>query len=108
MQRRGEGAVDVVRTGLPVRHCAYSGAMKEELSALQSLGLVLPSPAWLFGMFVFGIIGIAAFQVGRRRQRPRTKWLGVALMFYPYLVSPTWLLYGLGIAMCVMIFRDRG
>ena len=108
MQRRGEAGAAAARAPPPAPHCAYSRTMREELATLQSLGLVLPSPAWLFGMFVFGLIGIAAFQVGRRRQRPRTKWLGVALMFYPYLVSPTWLLYGLGIAMCVMIFRDRG
>ena len=30
------------------------------------------------------------------------RWLGAALMFYPYLTRPTWLLYGAGIALCAV------
>ncbi|MEO6972690.1 MAG: hypothetical protein ABI135_04610 [Rhodoferax sp.] len=78
------------------------------LAGLQSLGFTLPSPAYLFGAVVFGLIGLVAWRYGRKRQRPTTKWLGVALMFYPYAVSRTWLLYVVGAALCAGLFYDRG
>jgi hypothetical protein len=80
----------------------------DELSALKSLGLELPSPAYLFGMIVFGLIGLVAFRRGRKSGRRLTLWLGVALMLYPYAVSPTWLLYAAGIALCAALWLDRG
>jgi len=80
----------------------------EELKALQSLGLTLPSPAYIFGAVAFGLAGIAAFRLGRKAGRARTKWLGVALMLYPYLISETWLLYAVGAALCVALYLDRG
>jgi hypothetical protein len=76
-------------------------------SSLQALGLALPSPAYIFGAIVFGIVGFAAWRYGRKAERPRTKWLGVALMFYPYAVSQTGLLYGIGAALCAGLFLDR-
>ena len=76
-------------------------------SSLAALGFELPSPAYLFGALVFGLIGWAAFRYGRKQQRPRTLWLGVALMGYPYLVSRTWLLYLLGALLCAAIWLDR-
>ena len=79
-----------------------------ELAALQSLGLTLPSPAYIFGAVVFGLVGFAAFRYGRKAGRPRTKWLGVALMLYPYAISATWLLYVVGFVMCVAVYLDRG
>ena len=80
----------------------------DNLATLQSLGLNLPSPAYLFGAVVFGLIGIAAYRHGRKTERPRTRWLGVGLMFYPYAISQTWLLYVAGAAMCVAVYLDRG
>ncbi len=79
-----------------------------KLSDLQSLGFTLPSPSYLFGAIVFGLIGLVAWRYGRKRQRPVTQWLGVALMFYPYAVSRTWLLYAIGAALCAGLFYDRG
>jgi predicted phage tail protein len=34
---------------------------------------------------------------------------GAALMFYPYFISQTWLLYAIGVALTAMLvqFRDR-
>lgn len=72
-----------------------------------ALGFELPSPAYLFGALVFGLVGFAAWRIGRRRERPRTLWLGVALMAYPYLVSRTVLLYGIGLALCAGLLLDR-
>jgi hypothetical protein len=80
----------------------------DDLRALNSLGLSLPSPAYLFGAVAFGLIGLSAYRLGKRTQRPRTKWLGVALMLYPYAISLTWLLYVVGAALCVALYMDRG
>jgi len=79
----------------------------DSLSTLQSLGLELPSPAYIVGAILFGIVGMVAWYRGRRAQRPRTKWLGVALMFYPYVVPNTWLLYAVGAALCAGMYFDR-
>ena len=80
----------------------------DELAALQALGLELPSPAYIFGAIVFGLVGLAAFRLGRKRGRRRTLWLGVALMVYPYAISRTWLLYIVGLALCGAVLLDRG
>jgi hypothetical protein len=79
----------------------------DELKALQGLGLELPSPAYLVGALVFGLLGWAAYRHGRKTGRRRTLWLGVALMLYPYLVTQTWALYAVGLALCAVIALDR-
>lgn len=79
----------------------------DDLAALKSLGLELPSPAYLVGAIVFGLIGLAAFRRGRKSERPRTWWLGIALMLYPYAISRTWLLYAVGTALCAVLALDR-
>lgn len=81
--------------------------MNEALSSLHSLGLTLPSPAYLFGMIVFGLIGLGAYRSGRVSERKVTMWLGVALMVYPYLISATWLMYGVGLALCAGLWAGR-
>ncbi len=58
-------------------------------------------------MLVFSLVGYAAFRYGRKNDRSRTMWIGVALMLYPYIVSPTWLLYVGGVALCVGLWFDR-
>ena len=79
----------------------------DDLNSLQSLGLSLPDPAYIFGAVIFGLAGIAAYRLGKRAERPRTKWLGVALMLYPYAVPEIWLLYVIGVALCVAVYWDR-
>ncbi len=79
----------------------------DEMNALQSLGLALPRPAYLIGAIVFGLVGMAAFRIGRKEKKSRTLWLGVALMVYPYAISRTWLLYGVGLALCAGLYLNR-
>jgi hypothetical protein len=79
----------------------------EALETAQALGLTLPSPAYIFGAIVFGLLGFAAWRFGKHRQQATTKWLGVALMFYPYAVPNTVLLYGVGVALCGAIYWDN-
>lgn len=79
----------------------------DQLNALQDLGLTLPSPAYLFGLILFGVLGIAAYIHGKKAARPRVKWLGVALMLYPYVVYSTWMLYAVGAGLCAAIYFWR-
>ena len=82
--------------------------LSNNLSALQSLGFTLPSPGYLFGSIVFGLVGMVAWRLGKTKDRPTTRWLGVALMFYTFAVSTTWLMYLIGFALCAGLFYDRG
>lgn len=79
----------------------------ESLPELQQFGLQLPSPAYLMGAIVFGMIGFAAYRYGKRADRQLPRWIGVALMLYPYAVSQTWLLYVIGATLCAGLFLDR-
>ena len=79
----------------------------DELRALQSLGLELPSAAYIVGAVAFGLIVLFAWRSGRKQKRRTRPWLGVALMLYPYAVSQTWLLYTLGVALCGGIWFDH-
>lgn len=65
----------------------------ENLKTLQAMGLVLPSPLYILGAVLFGLIGLVAFRRGKKTTRPVLTWTGVALMFYPYAVPQTWLLW---------------
>lgn len=78
----------------------------ETLSSLQALGLELPTPAYILGAVLFGIVGMVAYWRGKRTENRRTRWLGVALMFYPYAVSQTWLLYALGAALTAGVWWE--
>jgi hypothetical protein len=80
----------------------------DSLAGLESLGLTLPSPAYLFGAIVFGVIGFVAYRYGKRVGRQLTRWLGLALMLYPYAISQTWMLYVVGAILCAGLFIDRG
>jgi hypothetical protein len=79
----------------------------EELDTLRTLGLTLPTPAYLVGAILFGIVGFVAYRFGKKAGVPTTKWLGVALMLYPYAVSQTWLLYAIGVALCAALYFYR-
>ena len=68
------------------------------------MGLVLPSPAYLLGAVLFGIIGYAAYRRGKTLSRAELKWTGLALMLYPYAVSETWMLWVVGIALTVWLY----
>ena len=81
--------------------------MVDELGSLAGLGLSLPSPAYLFGAILFGLIGFAAYRYGKRTSLPRVKWLGLALMLYPYATSGTAMLYGVGVALCLGLYFWR-
>ena len=81
--------------------------LQQNIDTLQALGLTLPSPAYIIGAILFGIVGMVAFYYGRKRKYVVLKWLGVALMLYPYVISETWLLYIVGAGLCAACYYYR-
>jgi hypothetical protein len=73
----------------------------DNLPALEALGFALPSTAYLIGVVIFGIGGFVAYRYGKAMSLPVTKWIGIALMLYPYAVSATWLIYLVGAGLSV-------
>ena len=80
----------------------------DDLKTLGAMGFTLPSPAYLLGALLFGIIGYAAYRYGKKTSLVVPKWTGIALMLYPYAISETWLLYFVGAGLCLGLyfFRD--
>ena len=68
----------------------------------------MPTPAALFGLILFGLVGTVAFMYGKRMQQWKPMVIGGALAVFPYFVSQTWLIYVVGSALCVALyfFRD--
>jgi hypothetical protein len=54
------------------------------------------TPANLLGSIIFGSIGFVAFIYGKKLSKIPPLLLGMVLMAYPYFISETWLLYGVG------------
>lgn len=79
----------------------------DDLNNLGSMGLALPSPAYLIGAILFGIIGYAAYRYGKKASNQAVKWIGVALMLYPYAISGTWQLYAVGAGLCTGLYFYR-
>lgn len=77
------------------------------LEAATALGFTLPTPGYIFGAILFGLVGFAAFRSGRKQGRRRALWIGVALMLYPYLISQTWAIYAVGTLLCVALWVER-
>lgn len=75
-----------------------------ELQQLESLGLGLPTAAYILGAILFGLIGWVSFQRGRKTSAPMLTGTGLALMLYPYAVSQTWLLWLIGVALCGLVY----
>ena len=76
----------------------------DTLAQLQSMGITLPSPAYLFGAVLFGMLGYSAWRRGRALGRASLTWGGVALMVYPYAVENTVLLWLVGAGLCAWLF----
>ncbi|MDP5238494.1 hypothetical protein Q9Q94_03080 [Uliginosibacterium sp. 31-16] len=68
----------------------------------------MPTPSALFANLLFGLIGAAVFMYGKRVVNFPLIGIGLTLMAYTWFVSETWLLYGIGLALCAGVywFRD--
>ena len=67
----------------------------------------MPTPGALFGIIVFGAIGLGAFVYGKKSLLPKAIVLGIALMVYPYFVSDVWMIYGIGAVLTTALFFPR-
>ncbi|GAB2878979.1 hypothetical protein GCM10027046_03510 [Uliginosibacterium flavum] len=67
----------------------------------------MPSPAELFASLLFGLIGMAVFGYGKKTANIPHVMIGLCLMGFPYFVSSVWLLYAIGIGLCVAVYWWR-
>ena len=67
----------------------------------------MPDPESLLAMMIFGAIGMGAFMYGKNRSDIRVILLGILLMGYPYFVSGVFLMWGVGIAICAVLYSIR-
>ncbi len=81
--------------------------MNEQLQLLDALGFTLPGPAYIAGAIVFSIVGYGAWRYGKKQSNAKLRWLGLALMLYPYLIAETWLLYAVGGGLCIALYLLR-
>jgi len=72
----------------------------EALDTLNALGITLPTPAYIAASLLFSLLGLYAYYYGKRAELPMTRWLGVALMVYPYFISDTRILVLAGTLLC--------
>ena len=79
----------------------------DELKAMESLGLTMPSVAYFIGSTLFGIIGYAAYRYGKKSELAAPKWIGVMLMLYTFGVSETWVMYAVGVGLCGALYVYR-
>lgn len=62
------------------------------------------NPYNILAGLIFGTIGWGAFAYGKRLDLWQPRAIGVALMVYPYLFSNAWLLWGVGVALMVLLW----
>lgn len=65
-------------------------------------------PTWLMLSGLFSLLGFAVFTYGRRQRTATHTVIGIALMAYPYFVSSTLALIGVGVLLlCGIIVGNR-
>jgi hypothetical protein len=80
------------------------GAITDTLTTLESMGFTLPSRAYLIGAILFSTLGYAGYRYGKKVSVRTTKWIGIALMLYPYVIWETWLMYTVGAGLCIGLY----
>ena len=67
----------------------------------------MPSTAYLIGVFLFGLLGFAAYRYGKKTYNPSVRWIGLALMTYTYVLYETWEVYLVGFLLCIGLYWFR-
>ncbi len=65
------------------------------------------SAANLIGNILFGSVGFVAFVYGKKTASFKPMVLGIALMVFPYFVSNTAAMYGIGSVLTAALFIAR-
>ena len=65
-------------------------------------------PTWLLLSGLFSLIGMAVFAYGRRQRTATHTLVGAALMAYPYFISSTIALIGIGVLLLVAMVVGNG
>ncbi|HEV2608168.1 MAG TPA: hypothetical protein VGT79_09310 [Xanthomonadaceae bacterium] len=63
--------------------------------------------AYLFWGLIFGSIGFGYFLYGKKRPNIIALVCGLALMVYPYVVSSTWAMVGIGVVLMAIPYFVR-
>ncbi len=79
----------------------------DDVSSLASMGLALPSPAYIAGVILFSLVGYVAYRYGKKQSAPPVKWIGIALMLYSYVTPETWMMYAVGAGLCAALYFVR-
>lgn len=74
---------------------------------LDSLGISMPSTAYIAGALIFSIVGMVGYYYGKKASLNTPKWIGVGLMLYPYVITDTVPLYAVGCILCVCLYLYR-
>ena len=67
----------------------------------------MPSTASLFAGLLFGAIGMGAMIYGKKTSNIKAVLIGIGLSVYHYFIEETVLLYGIGFALCVLLYFCR-
>lgn len=73
----------------------------------QAIGAAALNESWLLWGLLFGSIGLGFFIYGRKQRAVVPFVCGLVLMVFPYFVSNTLLLVGIGIALMVIPYFIR-
>lgn len=61
-------------------------------------------PSALAAGLIFGLVGVAGWRFGRKRQSIAKMVISAALVIYPWMVSGPLALWGLGLALTLALF----
>lgn len=67
----------------------------------------MSTEAYLFWGLIFGSIGFGYFLYGKKQGRAVPLVCGIALMVYPYVVSSTWAMVGIGLVLMAIPYFVR-
>lgn len=65
------------------------------------------SVSFLFASFVFSVIGFWAFRQGKAKGNIHFVVVGILLMVYTYVTSNVYLDWGIGAALCGLLYYSR-